>query len=255
MKGSITMKKLMSALLILSVFTVCIVGSSMADSFIVRDGIRFGMSKEEVIKIENEKGTPSHDNYNNNFINELVYIPESLAGFSDSPSIKLHYYFQDDKLYRIEYSWYEREKQQSNSIDFRENSALKNQYEIFLNALSEKYKLLNSSHGNTLEYIDFGDDNAFVHNSYSWSGKNDSYLKLAFEGTAQLLGTDDDNYVDVVIYMDSYIYDSMSYIQYTAHEVTYNSELVIQYTAVSKEQYETVIQHSMDIQNERKNDL
>ena len=96
------MKKIISILLILSVFTVCIVGSALADSFTVRDGIKFGMSKGEVEQIEKEKGTPSNDNYNNTFINELVYIPESLAGFSDSPSIRLHYYFHDDKIYIID---------------------------------------------------------------------------------------------------------------------------------------------------------
>lgn len=50
------MKKLIPILIILSVFTGCIVGSALADDFSIRNGIRFGLSIDEVEEIEHNNG-------------------------------------------------------------------------------------------------------------------------------------------------------------------------------------------------------
>ena len=106
MKGSITMKKAISILLVLSVI-ICGIGSAIAEDFSVRNGIQFGMSVDEVKKIEKDNGLDDNDMYLDGLSNDgtwyqVAYIT-SIAGIEDSRVI---YKFDKDskKLAAIDYN-------------------------------------------------------------------------------------------------------------------------------------------------------
>ena len=101
MKGSITVKKIVSVLFILSVFIVCIVGSSLAEGFTIHSGTTFGMSKEEVKACEDNNGyiykdVTDNPNYTHCLYNHDVWsIEGSLAGVNRA---KIAYHFMGGSL-------------------------------------------------------------------------------------------------------------------------------------------------------------
>ena len=105
MKGSITMKKTISIFLILSVLTVCIIGAALAEEFSVRNGVKFGLSANDVFAIEKENGiTKTPSKYDDTDYTSYSYSDVSIAG-------KLGYlnyeFSKDDKLLGIRYLYEE----------------------------------------------------------------------------------------------------------------------------------------------------
>lgn len=102
MKGSITMKKVITVLLVLSII-ICGIGSAMAEDFSVRNGVKFGMTEEEVLKIEIENGTTHYESKDlGTKFHYLDCFQLSIAGF-DKSGIWYIFNKKTNKLDDIEY--------------------------------------------------------------------------------------------------------------------------------------------------------
>ena len=92
---SITVKKGLSILIILSVFISCIVGSASANEFTLHSGVAFGMTEDEVRTLEKKAGFDLVDysgvnDYGSNKISKKKEVKGQIAGISDST---IHYMF------------------------------------------------------------------------------------------------------------------------------------------------------------------
>ena len=251
------MKKIISILIILSVFMGCFVGNALADEFSVRNGIHFGMTIDEVKQIEIQNGLPDPvqgDDY-------LVYNDVNIAGIDDG---RISYEFTDNKLSIIDY-WFglyvgsisntgknvptDKEK---NSIYNR----VKNIFDTLDGALSEKYELIGSKiDKENIEYVSFKTKDNYwpferLGGIYCTEGNT-----FNLYGFKQYLAKDIDNYVQITnkcYHYESYLWDTDAYFgkQPTVEIIT-----EIQYTPVSIEQMTEKLEESEALKNKKNNDL
>ena len=78
------MKKAISVLLVLLVLIVCSIGNALAEDFIIRNGIRFGMTVDEVKNIELTNGVSNEDIQFSDFLGEQLYIRTNIAGYDNA---------------------------------------------------------------------------------------------------------------------------------------------------------------------------
>lgn len=249
MKGSSTMKRI-TVFFIVFVLLICNIVSALADGFSVRNGISFGMSQDEVKKIEEKNGLTGDWNgytvsksggYGGDTV--IVYHPDSLAGFSgfdfrdgDSISPEIRYCFVNDSLFRIIYEWYS-----FCSTDKDKDTAA--QYDTLNASLKEKYDLLSENKNNEIKYVDFGQK----YTSYLQWVIDDSYTYGFKMGPfTQYLAKDNNGYVDIWLY------------HYTTKPLAggFNTDwMYIEYTFCTDSQIQAVFDSVQKIEDERHNDL
>ena len=93
------MKKTVSVFLILTILMVCIIGNTVAEDFSVRNGIQFGMSRDEVKDKEKENGIGNAIDIDRSEL--LRYADVKVAGIDDC---YISYYFSLETMIEIEYS-------------------------------------------------------------------------------------------------------------------------------------------------------
>lgn len=90
-------KKLISILIILSVFTVCITGSSLADEFTLHSGVKFGMTLEEITQIEENAGFETT-------LNEEKTQLEITGKIASVENSRIDYAFINNKMFQASYA-------------------------------------------------------------------------------------------------------------------------------------------------------
>ena len=122
---------------------------ALAEEFSVRGGIKFGMTKDEVIHLETDNGTPRDKLKIDDEENKISYGNIEVANIPGSFG---YYYFEDDKLFRITYT-------------LRGHG----DYISTLDTVSEDYENIDS----------------YLTSTYGKDSENNQELFPIFEGTAQ----------------------------------------------------------------------
>ena len=269
---SIAVKKVLSIFIILSVLTSCMVGNAMADGFSVRNGIRFGMSFEEVKATELQNGVVVSDpeqrmkevaeeygleyEVNESDFGKQLTASLSIAGFDHG---YLCYDFTSDKLTNITYKW---TKDKRNDFELSEEESVKqsliDQYTTLYESLSDKYEQI-GYHKSKREIVFVNlckeDErlNDFYGRAYYGLNSDADYTVLGF---AQYIVKDNDNYVEIVISLTRYQAYLVEY--YTKNDKTavgIEYELFVKYRSRDKEQIDTIINDVKDKEKQRNTDL
>lgn len=236
------MKRVVSILIILSVLFSLSVG--FADDFSVRNGIRFGMTMDEVYQIElveNASG-PEKKDYSRYYYDEgskgISCNNVNVAGYDNAD---ISYSFTaDDKLGEFEYSWfYYYDKPEFYDTD-SQFTQLKDIYDDINGKLANKYKLISSISGHTYRYIDFNDTNTA--NFYLPEFDNDDIQY----GFSQYLAQDGDNYVEILC---------RCYKNHLLMSDAFSLNASVQYRSISKELYEQRIKELENAQKKIDDDL
>ena len=90
------MKKLISFILVITLALSMVAAMAEEEEFSVRNGIKFGMTPDEVRAIEAENGNENGEEFGRTISYENV----SVAGY---PGTTIEYWFEDDSLFQIVY--------------------------------------------------------------------------------------------------------------------------------------------------------
>ncbi len=137
------MKKILSILIIFSFIIVSIIENASAEDFTLHSGITFGMTMDEVKKIEEKNGYTVNKStevysfydesgqYKVGETNNTLFIRGSIAGIADSKAI---FYFNDEgKLYAMVYAFDDNHMDSECGYDLESFKSIQK-------LLSEKYK-------------------------------------------------------------------------------------------------------------------
>ena len=251
------MKKTLSLILLLSIFSICFIGSVSSsfaeESFSVRGGVDFGMSLEEVQDIEEKNGftTSSTDDRKYLFVKSI-----SLAGF-DNGSISYNF-GSDNSLSYFDYYWKDRydDSSSNNTFDRYDDSDIwqkyEEQYKSLSEALSNKYETIGGmKSSDKFDYIDLNtnDEGGLMYYPFGVP----SQVGFDYIGFNQFLVKSNDEYVEIVImcvrsqeYGMFGKFERPSYISY---------DLEIRYRNRSAEQIDKLINNAKDKERQKESDL
>ena len=172
------MKRVSCIILIILVLSHSI---AFSESFEVRNGIHFGMTKEEVIAVEEQNGNSADSVYDGNYIKDgLTYQEVTIAGI---PGSRIDYYFDEGGLNEIVY-WLG-----SLDVNLVSEQAAYSTFLTMESALSEKYGEYNycADDGSTpkavTHVLEGLLDNPFLHlmDYRQWSAQYDGYSVIIDE--------------------------------------------------------------------------
>lgn len=236
------MKRVISILIILSVLFSLSVG--FADDFSVRNGIRFGMSMDEVYKIElveNASG-PKKDDFSMYYLlydgKDMTCEDVNVAGY-DGADIT-YSFTADDKLGKFEYSWFfYYDKPEFADVD-GQFIKLKDIYDDINGKLASKYQLISSISGHTIKYVDF---NTLIEDSFYAPELDNEDTQYGF---SQYLAQDGDNYVEILCrcYKNTFP---------LSNDITLGTS--VSYRSIPKELYEQKIKEAEDTKKKIDDDL
>ncbi len=245
------MKRLISTILFFVVFSTCIIGHAFADDFSIRNGIYFGMSKQDVLKAEKEYGTedPREGTY------LFYYDHANIAGMDGF----IGYYFMDNKkLTGIDYRFRDENVKYLTDVKSQsEKEALyvkaKEAFDTIDEVLSNKYEQIGFKDGkNSISYVYFDQPNTFMGDFYYPFYKlsngmygveyDTSFFDLY--GFKQYIVPNGDDYVEIVI---------MCY--HWEKEGSLEIITRIHYRPISKEVMEETINAAQEEQEKMNNDL
>ena len=190
------MKKIVLILFTVLVLSCCIT-SSAEDAFSVRNGVKFGMSIEDVSSIETQNGIDVKPNRTSIQIDNI-----SIAGFDGG---EIYYHFSDDnKLTLFKYIWREKFDDSSSKSTFSryEDSdiyyKMNEQYTSLVETLSEKYEIIGELKGSDrYNYINLNYPDELSSMYYPFTLPNQTGID--YIGFKQFLAKSDGEYVEIVI--------------------------------------------------------
>lgn len=249
------MKRILSFLIVL----VLILGgySGIAEMFSVRNGIEFGMSKDEVIRIETEvnglkytgddsETDESYDLWDGEHINgRVVFDCKSLAGYDNADNIQ-YYFDESDSLNRIVYLWLGQTKPENYTpslfSSLKPSDEMLKQYRDLTGSLSEKYELIGDMEGGEINSVDFGNPRYI---DIFWND-DDGWYQLDMRDFSQYLYSYEDGYVSISAYCTSKIQNVAGFSW---------DFVIFEYTYCSPEQVEAKLAEGQAKIDERNNDL
>lgn len=231
------MKKIL-AFIIATIVLLSLLSVSFAERFTIRNGIQFGMTKEEVMKIEAENSGVEPYQTEYAYGTTLFYEDINIAGFD--LGYVMYKFDKNDKLVHMAYTWYMNyyspnhsyqpsDKTHVFSIDAESKvyGELQQIYEVLNKALSEKYTEIGSYANGNFNYINFDtDENRGVYPYLFETGKGEYTDVYAI---TQYITNDENDYVEIVssccneIYNNAHII-SVKIIYRTVSEELYNSK-------------------------------
>jgi len=241
------MKKLFCITIVI-VLLSCLAGclaeesSNASSTFSVRNGIVFGMTKEQVKEIENNNGITSFHVYEDD-----IDFYTNIAGYDDCHVI--YRFNENNALSQIKYVWGipSKKPEEAQAVE-----ACFNNTHIIFDSLAEslggKYKLIGEL-GSDKEYtfVDFGT----LKNDLQFMEEPSSFVfsDVDVYGFKQFITPSEEGFVEVGIVnekRDVYILGDL-------FDVSASCEIV--YTYISKEQYDAVIQEGINLKQQRDKDL
>ena len=227
------MKKVISVLLVILILIVCGIEIGIAEDFSVRNGIRFGMSIDEVAEIEEA---------NNSIVEKSEYsvsATSNVAGFDDC---HIYYSFKDNKLTYFEYKWGHYYGSDYSELDKYFSDSNK-KYDTIEKHLSEKYKQIGYIDNGAITYVPFGHEDELLFITTQDGGKYDIH------GFKQYLANNGPDYVEILIY--SYTRDTKDGFGFKV----LSGDFKVKYYSIPKEEYDSVVNEINDLQNKIDNDL
>ena len=236
-----------------------------SSSFSVRGGITFGMSSEEVRRIEKENGVEvksfsdliegqkgsSDGNFSLFSTTDL-----SIAGIDGG---SLNYSFKDNKLFEIGYSWnlrwddtYECDFQLNEDTKIRNQKA--NEFEILSKALSDKYtKIGYIPKKNEVVYVNLNKEGEYndFYGPAVWDTRSDYYTIIGFN---QFIIPCEDYYVEACLQSDREEYHGVG-IQITKNAQSVKYVLELNYRIREKEQIDQLLTEIHEKEEQRNTDL
>lgn len=178
------MKKVISILLIMSVLIVCGIGSAVSEGFTLHSNVEFGMTRDEVIKLESAAGFDVSEESDMWRGGTYIEIKGNIAGVSNA---RIDYIFDaDDKVKEADYYMFSTKSANGDYDTLL--SALKNKYgepnadDIWISALNDSSILMT---GRMIGYI----ANSMLGTSV-----------VSAKGKTWLLEQDDDSFVSIDIF-------------------------------------------------------
>lgn len=226
-------------IIVILILPVLVVGE---ERFSVRNGVEFGMTKEQVKLIEENNGVNS---FQENDEKTVLYFDATVAGVDNC---RVVYYFPDNKLMKISYSWIIAKQAKEPFISeveqfYKESNHI---FDSLDETLSKKYKLIGQKTG-TKEYnfIDFGTLD------FPFTEEPSEYLSAEYTlyGFKQYITSSDNNYVEIVIADE---YDK--YFLF-GDPFTYQAECGIRFNFIPAEKYNAIINDAINKEAQRQNDL
>ena len=217
------------------------------EQFSVRNGIMFGMTKDEVIEIDTNNDSGKYENEKdidgNIKNNQIYYMPKSVAGIDNG---QVNYNFDNGgKLNKIEYYW--RSKWLPNDSDSKLKSIGDEYNEHFStinDVMKSKYKTVGRIDGNTLTGINIDRINEEV------KFPNDD---VEIVGYNQYLANDGDNYV--VIICECYKWTDYNPFSSTKLLAGIDYYLRIKYIPISQNELDNIEKASKAKEEQRNTDL
>lgn len=211
------------------------------DDFSVRNGIRFGMSVDDVYQIElveNASGPKKQNDsmyYHLDNGKDVICEDTNVAGHNGAT---ITYAFDGDgKLGEFEYNWlFYYEKPEFADVD-GQFTKLRDIYDDISGKLASKYQLISSVSGHTIKYVDFNTLNEDPFYLPELDNKDTQY------GFSQYLAQDGDNYVEILCRCFKMLSNDISMIT------------SVQYRSIPKELYEQRLKEAEDTQKKIDNDL
>lgn len=223
------MKKLIVSLLVLALVLISTLSAFCeGERFNVRNGIIFGMSKDEVIQIEESNDSGK---YNERKGNSIWYTPKLLAGIESGI---LMYDFIDDKLDAIQYYWDDFSDYDYN-LGFNADR-IEEYYNSLNGVLESKYEKVGHIDGKgNVSYLD-------IEKVVERTSINSRYTEImAFD---EYLAKDGDNYV--VIFIE---YSRFDWIE------LYEHTLIVDYVSVNSNVIDELYDKAQEKEEKRNSDL
>ncbi|MBQ3303639.1 MAG: hypothetical protein IJH03_03760 [Clostridia bacterium] len=227
------------------------VGYAEQPRFSIRNGIMFGLSKDDIIIIEDRNNSGSYKEVQIDNGERLVFHPNTLAGVEDGA---IRYDFINDQLESIDYNWrlvWFRDSDNSTLGKFNLDKAeekYKSIYTEIRQTLDNKYKKIGYMDGkNSFKYVDLGGVDLYAINNLESS--NSKEIVFGFD---EYIASDGDNYVIIALecfrlnMYDSYKHDEIKTISY---------EVLVNYVPVDKQEYDEYINAKKNSIIEKENDL
>ena len=235
---------------IIVVLLFCLAGGSVeataaSPTFSVRNGIVFGMTKEQVKEIEKNNEITSlkeNEDYNS------MEFYATVAGYDDCHVV---YTFNENNiLSKISYTWGipSAKPEEAQKVEECYDKS-HNIFETLAESLASKYELIGEMK-NEKEYsfIDFG---TLVNNFLFMEEQTGGlvYSKFNVYGFKQYITPSESDYVEIGIVnekRDVYLFGDL-------FDLSARCEIV--YTYIPKEQYDAIIQEGINLKQQRENDL
>lgn len=244
------------------------------DSFTVRNGSRFGMTPDEVIKIENQNGIEGisvidFKQYRAESTEKEINInPTRIAGYDNG---ELSYLFDNDQLKKISYTWQNKwSREYEDSRDFQVDDEksfrmqLQNQYDTIYNSLAGKYEQIGSLSGqHEFKYVNLTENDNETSDFYGpavYAKGTDSEKNYDIVAFSQFLAKDADNYVEIILSCYRYEFysleDELKQLQGAKIEptsITYT--LFVHYRNRAKNTIDAIVKDSNERKEQRESDL
>lgn len=227
------MKKAISILLVILILIVCGIEVGIAEDFSIRNGIKFGMSMDEVAEIEEA---------NNSIVEKSEYSVSATANVAGFDDCHIYYGFTDNQLVSISYNWGHYYGSDYSELEkFFSDSNEK--YDVIEKHLSEKYKQIGYIDNGKIIYIPFGNEYDLLCITSQNNGNYDVH------GFKQYLANDGSDYVDILIC--SYTRDTKDGFGFKV----LSGDFQVKYNFIPKEEYDSVVNEINDLQNKIDSDL